>query len=104
MPEHYRISLTHRASDDLVNICAYIAQDSPTNAALVAQEIVNAFDSLELLPRRYRIHERRSDPAKTVHAMPVPPFIVYYRVVERRKVVEVAAVRHGHQRQPRQVR
>ena len=100
MPERYHVRVTPRASNDIVGICSYIAQDSPSNAASIAQEFIDAIDSLELLPRRYRIHEHRKDPTKTVHAMPVPPFIVYYRVVETSHVVEVVAVMHGKRRQP----
>jgi plasmid stabilization system protein ParE len=70
----------------------------------VAQAILDAIDSLSLFPYRYKVHEHRKDPAKTVHSMPVPPFIVYYRVVARHDLVEVITVRHGHQRQPRRLR
>jgi plasmid stabilization system protein ParE len=66
--------------------------------------LLDGIDSLEILPSRYRIHEHRKEQAKTVHAMPVPPFIVYYRVVEARHMVEVVAVLHGSRRQPRRIR
>lgn len=101
MPQRYIIRITPRASADMVEICTYIEQDSPQNAASVAEELLHAIDSLELLPHRHRVHEHRKNPAKTVHAMPVPPFIVYYRILDRHAVVEVLAVRRGSQRQPR---
>jgi addiction module RelE/StbE family toxin len=101
MPEHYRIIITPRASTDIRSIFAYIEQDSPQNAVAIAQALLDAVDSPGLLPHRYRVHEHRTDSAKTVHAMPVPPFIVYYRVQDGRRTVEVVAVRHGKQRQPR---
>lgn len=104
MTERYRVRITRRASDDLVGICSYIEQDSPQAATAVAQELLEAVDSLSLFPYRYRVHEHRKDPAKTVHAMPVPPFIVYYRVIGGQDLVEVIAVRHGRQRQPRRIR
>ena len=101
MPDRYRVQTMPRASGDIVGICSYIEKDSPQNAASVAQMLVDAIDSLEILPHRYKVHERRKDPAKTVRSMPVPPFIVYYRVVDRLRAVEILTVRHGHQRQPR---
>lgn len=103
MPERYRVRITPRAANDLIGICTYIERDSPQNAASVAQELLDAIDSLSLFPYRYKVHESRKDPAKTVHSMPVPPFIAYYRVVARHDVVEVIAVRHGSQRQPRRI-
>lgn len=81
-------------------ICTYIEQGSPQNAAGVAKRLLDAIDSLDLLPRRYKVHEHRRDPAKTVHAMPVPPYIIYYRVVDRNQVVEVVSVLDGRRRQP----
>ncbi|NLU19646.1 MAG: type II toxin-antitoxin system RelE/ParE family toxin [Phycisphaerae bacterium] len=81
-----------------------IEQEAPQNAASVAQKLLEAIDSLELLPRRDRIHEHRKDPAKTVRSVPVPPFIIYCRVLDRHNVVEVLAVRHGSRRQPRHFR
>ncbi len=104
MPDHYRVRITPRASCDIVGICTYIEQDSPRNAASVTQELLDAIDPLEVFPHRYKVHEHRRDRAKTVHAMPVPPFIVYYRVADKHQAVEVLAVRHGSQRQPRRVR
>lgn len=101
MTEHYRVRIMPQASNDLEEIGTYIEQDSPQNAASIAQKLLEAIDSLELLPRRCRVHERRKDPAKTVHSMPVPPFIVYYRVLDRHNVVEILVVRHGSRRQPR---
>ena len=93
-----------RASNDIVGICTYIEQSSPQNAAAVARELLDAIDALDILPYRYKVHESRRDPAKTVRSMPVPPLIVYYRVVERLRVVEIVAVLHGSRRQPRRFR
>jgi plasmid stabilization system protein ParE len=104
MPNRYRIRTMPRASNDIVGICSYIEKDSPQNAASVAQALLDAIDSLEILPHRYKVHEHRKDPAKTVHSMPVPPFIVYYRVVDNLAIVEVLAVRDGRRRQPRRIR
>jgi plasmid stabilization system protein ParE len=104
LPERYRVIIPPKASNDLVEICAYIEQDSPQNAASVAQMILDAIDSLDILPHRFKVHEHRRDPAKTVRSMPVPPFIVYYRVDDVRHAVRILHVRHGHRRQPRRFR
>jgi len=33
--------------------------------------------------------------------MPVPPFIIYYHIIDQRRAVEVMTIRHGARRQPR---
>jgi plasmid stabilization system protein ParE len=40
-------------------------------------------------------------PAKAVRRMPVPPFLIYYRIDEARKAVGIVTIRHGKQRPPR---
>ena len=82
MPDRYRIRTMPRASKDIVGICSHIETQSPQNAANVAQVLLVAIDSLERFPHRYKVHEHRKEPAKTVRSIPVPPFIVYYRIVE----------------------
>ena len=101
MPDRYRVRIMPRAADDMVGICAGIQRQSPQNASSVARRLLEAIDSLDILPHRYKVHEHRTEPGRTVHSMPVPPFIVYYRVVDRLRVVQVLSVRHGSRRQPR---
>jgi len=101
MPETYRVIILPEIFDDLIEICSYIEKDSPQNAASVAQELINAIDSLELLPHRFKIHLHRNDPSKTVRSMPVPPFIVYYRVDNLRHSVRILSIYHGARQQPR---
>jgi plasmid stabilization system protein ParE len=101
MPDPYRVLIPPKAAAELTEICAYIEKQSPQNAAKVAQNIVHAIDSLDLLPHRCKVHEGRADPALTVRSMPVPPFIVYYRVDDRRRAVRILSIRHGARRQPK---
>lgn len=104
MPDRHRVRITPRAADDMAGICSYIQQKSPQNAVRVAQTLVDAVDSLAVFPGRYKVHEYRRDPAKTVRSMPVPPFIIYYRVIARIRAVEILTIRHGSRRQPRRFR
>ena len=103
MPEHYRVIIQPRASQDMIGICTYIERDSPQNAAGVARELIDAIDSLELLPHRYRVRIRRRKPAGAVRCMPVSSFMIYYQVVDAERVVMILTVRHGAQRQPRRL-
>ena len=72
MTERYRIIIVPSASQDLISICMHIESQSPQNAAAVAQRILSAIDGLAILPYRFRVHESRSDRAKTVRSMPSP--------------------------------
>jgi len=102
MPPRYRILIQPRALNDLVAICAYIQKNSPQNAATIADELLDAIDSLDFLPRRCKIHRSHRNPKLIVRSMSIRPFIIYYRVSERQKSVDIIAVIHGARIQPRE--
>jgi plasmid stabilization system protein ParE len=58
-------------------------------------------DSLDRLPHRCKVHRSNRNSTRVIRSLPVPPFIVYYRIIEADRVVEVITVRHGARRQPR---
>ena len=70
----------------------------------MAEQLVAAINSLEQLPYRYKVHRSYKDPKRVVRSMPVPPFVLYYRVNDAHRPVEVLTIRHGRQRQPRRFR
>jgi len=80
MLDCYRIIILPKASSELIEVCSYIERDSPQNASSIAQELLQAIDSLERFPSRYKVHEHRRDSAKSVRSMPLPPFVIYYRI------------------------
>lgn len=101
MPDRYRVVILPEAGANVQAIFRYVEQHSPQNAVRVAATLVHAIDSLEFLPRRHKVHASSRDPRRVVRSMPVPPYLIYYRVVERDKVVEILTIRHGSRRQPR---
>jgi plasmid stabilization system protein ParE len=101
MPQQYKVIFTAKALDCLRGIFEYIEERSPQNAHAMAQEIIRAVDSLDFFPNRFKIHVHTRDPSRSVHSMPVPPFIVYYRVSDPLKAVRILEIRHGARRQPR---
>ena len=103
MPAHYQVRMLPEASGNLIAIHEHIEKDSPQNATAVARMLIDAIDSLEQFPHRYKVHRSATDPDLVVRSMPVPPFIVYYRVDESDRVVEVMTVRHGSRRRPRRL-
>ena len=56
MPARYRVNFTKKAALDLEEIYDYIRRDSPQNAVSIAHRLVDAIDSLEQLPHRFKVH------------------------------------------------
>jgi len=102
MPEHFRVSISSRASSDIQDIYRYIESDSPRNARIVLRRLMSAIDSLERFPYRNEVYQGLRSVSETVRRMPVAPFILYYRINDEQGVVEVIAIRHGKRRQPSQ--
>ncbi|HSI34318.1 MAG: type II toxin-antitoxin system RelE/ParE family toxin [Phycisphaerae bacterium] len=102
--ERHSIHIAPRASAELVSIHKYIEAESPQNARAVLRRLFAAIDSLEIMPRRYEVHQSSRRAERAVHSMASPPFIVYYRVSDGEKAVHVIAVRHGARRQPKRFR
>ena len=100
MPDRFRILISGRAASDLALIHQYIEKDSPQNAASVVAELVQALDSLQALPHRYPVYQGRRLASQQVRRMPVPPYLIYYRVDDRTLAVGIITIRHGKRRQP----
>ena len=103
MPDPYQVIITPRTNSDLEEIYNYIAKDSPQNARNFVAELVEAINSLQTLPHRYRIHQGRRRSKKSVRRMPIRLYLVYYRVDDARRLVEIITIRHGIRRQPRNI-
>ena len=101
MARSYKVIVSPRASGDLSQIYEYIALDSPENAAKFLQTLVEAIDSLALLPSRHPLIEARPRIKRETRAMPVSPYLIYYHILEAQGAVRVVTVRHGARRQPR---
>jgi plasmid stabilization system protein ParE len=101
MDEHFQIVILPEASSNILEVWTYIHTDSPQNAALVLGRFFKAIDSLEHFPRRCRVHRSTRDPSRVVRAMSVSSFIVYYRIRESDRIIEILTIRRSAQRQPR---
>lgn len=87
----YRVDWTFAAVSDLEHIRRYINQFNPRAAASVAEKIIEAADSLTLLPGR-----GRSVPGTNLRENTLPyPYILRYRIDGDRVVI--LRVRHGRQ-------
>jgi addiction module RelE/StbE family toxin len=99
MTPSYRIRITPRALADLEEIFERIRRDSPQNAARVIVRILDAIDSLVILPFRYSVPRGGGKIAQNVRSMPVRPYLIRYRVDGPRETIYVLHVRHGSRRQ-----
>jgi plasmid stabilization system protein ParE len=96
----YRVLLAPDAFRDLDMILDYIRRDSPQNAARTIDRLWSATQSLDRFPHRYRVYRLHRRPELAIRAMPVPPFVIYYRIIEPLHTVRVLTVRHGARRRP----
>ena len=101
MPDTHRIILTAQALLDLSKIASYVRQNSPQNAAAIAERILDAINSLAFMPDRFKRAGVSKGRGSSVHAVVVRPFIVYYRVEEQCAAVYILHIRPGSRRQPR---
>ncbi|HEY8665622.1 MAG TPA: type II toxin-antitoxin system RelE/ParE family toxin [Tepidisphaeraceae bacterium] len=101
MSDTHRVILTADALGDVQDIADYIRQNSPQNAASIAETILNAIDSLAFMPNRFRQAGRSRKRGSPVRAMVVRPFIIYYRIEDSPAAVYIVHIRHGKRRQPR---
>jgi plasmid stabilization system protein ParE len=97
----FRVVITDTASSDLDEIYAQIAPASLQNAASVLEGLIDAIFSLKFLPYRYNVYRRAKKDQGPVRSMPVPPFVIYYQVIENDGVVLIMKVLHGRRRRPR---
>jgi plasmid stabilization system protein ParE len=77
MEQAHRVILTNAALGELEAIASFIYQHSPQNAALAADRILNAINSLVLMPDRFKKVGASRIQGSPIHAMVVRPFIIY---------------------------
>jgi len=97
----YRVIITPRASVDLEAIYDYIARESAQDAAAMVTRILDALEPLKQFPHRTVVERQSRKLRHPVRSLPVPPYIVYFRVLDDQRVIRVLHVRHGARRRPR---
>jgi addiction module RelE/StbE family toxin len=100
MAERYGVRITPRALKDLEGIFDYIEAQSPLTARKVIRGLLDAIDGLERMPGRFNVPRTGYVKGRQIRSMPVPPYLVRYRIDDRRATVHVLRVRHGARRRP----
>ena len=87
------------AEVDLENIVDYIAQDNPVRAEAFGQELGAKVLPLAQHPRLGRTG--RPGLPRTLRELVIHRnYIVFYRVLDRARIVEILRVKHAAQRRP----
>ena len=85
-----RVTFSPAARDDLVEIAAFIAQDSPTRAATFVDELERKCTPLGTAPG---IGTSRPELGEGIRTMPHGRYLVFYRPT--RNVVRIERILHG---------
>lgn len=93
----YEVSLTEGAKADLREIFKYIAfaLQSPQNAAGQLDRLEEAILSLDEMPERYPIYDKKSWNDRNLRIMPVDNYLVFYIPQNDRKTVRVLRIMYG---------
>ena len=92
----YRIVYTQKALADLAGLISHIAEDPPDAAARFGGVLLDHVDLLSRFPRMGRLVRQRSQVRKLVHS----PVVVYYRVQQGQRLIEILQFRHGSRKTP----
>ena len=87
----YRLLFTQRALSDLSEIVGHVAQDDAEVASRFGEALLDHVDLLGRFPRMGNTTRKRPRVRKLAHS----PILVYYRVHEEKRLVEVLHFRHG---------
>ncbi len=87
----FKVILSPLALADLEEIVRYIARDDPAAAGRLGNRLLDEAESLTQLPYRGGSVRRRPGVRKLLH----PPYLIFYRVNEPARSVEVLRFWHG---------
>jgi len=92
----YRLLYTQKALSDLAEIIGHIAEDDAEAASRYGSSLLDHVELLARFPRMGGTIRKRPPVRKLVHS----PILVYYRVHEDTRVIEVLHLRHGARKPP----
>jgi toxin ParE1/3/4 len=101
MPDAYRLIISPEASENLNALHAFIAEDSPQNAARMVERILTSIDNLKIFPHRTVLERQSRKVTHPVRSLPVKPYVVYFRVLDDEKAIRILTIRHGARRRAR---
>jgi plasmid stabilization system protein ParE len=91
----YRLLYSQRSLNDLGEILGHIAKQDAEAASRFGGSLLDHVDLLARFPRLDGVIRKRSRVRKLLHS----PLLVYYRVDEDKRLVEILHIRHGARKQ-----
>jgi plasmid stabilization system protein ParE len=92
----YRLLYSQRSLNDLSEILGHIAEEDAKAASRFGASLLDHVDLLSRFPRLGGVIRKRSRVRKLLHS----PLLVYYRLDEDKRLIEIVHVRHGARKQP----
>jgi plasmid stabilization system protein ParE len=92
----FRLLYSQRALDDLEEIVGHIAEDDAEAAERFGDSLLDHLELLERFPRIGTPTRKRAEVRKLMHS----PIVVYYRIHESRRLVEILHFGHGARNPP----
>ena len=99
MTEPYHIILSDDVAEELEEIFDYIARESPAGASRLIGQIRDEIERLKLFPLR-QIVEGEENSVNPVRSLPAGNYMIFFRVFEQRRAVNILHVLHGARRRP----
>ena len=101
----YQIKLTKQAQEQLREIFSYIRYtlQAPETAMHMLETLEREIASLSIFPARVPLTEEEPWHSQGIHKFPVKNYLVYFRIDEDRKTVQVIAVIYGRRDQRQQL-
>jgi plasmid stabilization system protein ParE len=93
----YRLLYTQRALNDLAEIVGHIAEDDADASSRFGSSLLDHLELLARFPRMGSAIQKRPRVRKLVHS----PFLVYYRIDDDKRMIEVLHLRHGARKPPK---
>jgi plasmid stabilization system protein ParE len=93
----FRLLFTQKALKDLAEIIGYIAQDDPQAAERFGNSLLDHVQLLTRFPRMGAAIRKRARVRKLSHS----PILVYYRIHEDKRLIEILHLRHASRKPPK---
>lgn len=92
----FRVLFTQRALNDLAEIIGHIADDDADAASRFGVSLLDHIELLSRFPHMGSTIRKKTRVRKLSHS----PVLVYYRLREDKRLVEILHVRHASRRPP----
>ena len=93
----WKVNYTEDAAQDLQGIFDYISDVllEPVTAVNQTDRIMDAADSLDHMPLRYRLYNKELWRSRGLRVMPVDNYLVFYLPDETKKTVAIIRIMYG---------